>query len=175
MQLVTHVTELDTGFSGLALSTLPSHAARADKDLGCWAQQLVDTQEVDGCLRQPASQPAGLPPQLRGSLYNRRSYRRMFDLLWASRSNEGQQPGFVVTGTPGTGKSAFALYLIQQLGIEQQTVFYEYEEERRWCRIKFDFSGPQAVAKSVMASVHDGEHSQLHIGESSCCGEGAQA
>lgn len=97
----------------------------------------------------------GLPPQLRDSLYIRRSYRRLFNLLWTSCSNAAHPLGFVVTGTPGIGKSAFALYLIQQLGSKQQIVFYEYQEWRSWRRIKFDFSGPKVVAKSMMASLHD--------------------
>lgn len=56
----------------------------------------------------------------------------------------GQQRGFVVTGTPGVGKSAFALFLLQQLGKQQQVVSYEYQDEstRRHVRLKFDFHDP---------------------------------
>lgn len=144
-----------------------------DNDLGIWAQQLVDGQEDDGCLRQPPRQPEGVPPELRDSLYIRPCYRRLYNLLWTSCSKEKKHPlGFVVTGTPGIGKSAFALYLIKQLGSRQQIVYYEYQEARAWRRIKFDFSGPQAVATSTMTSVRDGEHRQLHMWKCICYVEG---
>jgi hypothetical protein len=135
-----------------------------DEDLGRWAQQLVNTQEEDGCLRLPASHPVSLPPQLRNSLYIRRSYRKLFDLLWNicnQATTPHQRPGFVVTGTPGIGKSVFALYLIQQLGKQRQIVFYEYQDKSSRRRLKFDFSqgsGGLVVVQHMAASVRDGEY-----------------
>jgi hypothetical protein len=135
-----------------------------DDALGCWAQQLVDTQEDNCCLHVPTNQPMNLPPQLRNSLYVRRSYRKLYDLLWDTCSKAvtpNQRPGFVLTGTPGIGKSAFALYLIQQLGKQHQIVFYEYADESSRRRLKFDFSqrsGGPVVVHCMLASVRDGEY-----------------
>jgi hypothetical protein len=134
-----------------------------DDALGCWAQQLVDTQEEDGCLHVPTNQPMNLSPQLRNSLYVRRSYRKLYDLLWDTCNKAVtpyQRPGFVVTGTPGIGKSAFALYLIQQLGKQRQIVFYEYQDKSSRRRLKFDFRqrpGDRVVVHCMLPSAHDGE------------------
>jgi hypothetical protein len=170
------VANLDSAYGTPALCLLPLLVAvRVDVDLGRWAQELKNMQETGNCLSQPACQP-DLPPQLRSSLYIRRSYRKLYDLLWhkCKGGEAGKQRGFVVTGTPGIGKSAFALYLIQQLGRKGQIVFYKHQDDSSgqsvW--LKFDFRDPDhVVAKRTLLSlpIPDGEHTWLHMGVNKCC------
>jgi hypothetical protein len=154
--------------STLPLCVLPVLVAvRVDDHLGRWAQELINLQEEDCCLHQPACQPVDLPPQLRHSLYIRHSYRKLFELVWdkCKGGKAGEQLGFIVTGTPGIGKSAFALYLVQQLGMRRQIVCYEYQDEHRSRqRIKLDFRDiDSVVAKRIQLPASDGEHTWLHI------------
>lgn len=72
--------------------------------------------EEDGCLRLPADLALSLPPALHASLHVRRCYKKLHRLIWEQCRKAAQPLAFTVTDTPGTGKSAFALYLIQQLG-----------------------------------------------------------
>lgn len=147
----------------LPLLVAAGPAGCVDAELGKWAHQLRHMQETGPCLSQPACQP-NLPPQLRGSLYIRRSYRKLYELLWReSRCGKpGQQRGFVVTGTPGIGKSAFALYMIQQLGREGQIVFYQHQDDNEqtvW--LKLDFRDPKEVVAKRTLPLPDGEHTHL--------------
>lgn len=131
-----------------------------------WATQLLTTQEKNGCLHPPAS-ALDFPDWLQTPIYVRSCYRKLSGQL-LNRVQSAQRPlGFIVTGTPGIGKTVAALFLIQQLGLQRKLVCYEYPEESSWdyVRIKFDFrSGNVKVSSHLVKPAHrDGEYFETFV------------
>lgn len=103
------------------------------------------------CLRLPMGLERALPAPLRKSLYVRTCYRQLFDLMQQRCSQAAEPLAFIITGTPGVGKSAAALYFIQQLSKQQQLVCYERQGNEGRVLLQFDFRGGAVKAAQAVS------------------------
>ena len=65
-------------------------------------------------------------PKQKDCLYVRKCYRQLYDDI-VERTTRGASPAsrMVITGTPGIGKSQFALYCLWRLSQDGKTVLYQ--------------------------------------------------
>lgn len=81
---------------------------------------------------------------LGSKLFIRSCYKEMTELI-LSRASSGDVRDVVVTGTPGTGKSMFGIYLLYLLRIEGKTVIFDLKGD--WYRFS-----DEGVVKGELSS-----------------------
>eukprot|EP00878_Enallax_costatus_P038855 GHUV01044339.1.p1 GENE.GHUV01044339.1~~GHUV01044339.1.p1 ORF type:complete len:132 (+),score=17.57 GHUV01044339.1:518-913(+) len=129
---------------------MPAGAPANDPDLLRWAQALVAAQEVDSCL-QLKGDFSGLPLPLCLSIWIKPDYPRLADAILdkpiplASVIPFLVGRGELITGDPGIGKSAFAVYFIKRLVVRRCVVFYQCKHLGDKICLKFDFPDHAAL------------------------------
>ncbi|GAQ88065.1 hypothetical protein KFL_003970120 [Klebsormidium nitens] len=107
-----------------------------------YAEYIAQVDIASGFIDIPHELREGMPPGLRDSIFIRESYRTVLKKLEAL----GNDFAVVLSGTPGIGKSAFAVLLLHHLAKQGAQVAYRYKDEAtRDTIIFFDFSDPSAI------------------------------
>lgn len=126
---------------------VPCTAVR--RDVAAFARVLREAKTDDGFLTLPEGvffPGTTLPCE---SIMLRDAYVRMWDLI-KDETLAGRTLGWVVTGTPGIGKSTLALYIMYCLALLVAIFVYEFTwDSSRPSRVRvlFDFSQPDVTVR----------------------------
>jgi Mrp family chromosome partitioning ATPase len=120
--------------------------------LGTLLKDLNVTDELLTPLSAPSTRPlimalpsdlhVDIPPPLRASIYVRPSYWTALRKI-REAVREAPEAGVVLTGSPGVGKSAFAMLLVAHLAQQGGVVIYHYTGSFCEWLVLFDFRGQQ--------------------------------
>lgn len=134
------------------------HAGAVNNELDRWTRLLLQTSESAPYIDVTSGgRYYQLPDQLTQPVYVRRCYKRIYVKLIACDIELEVLHGLVLTGTPGIGKSVFAVYIIWRLALAKQIVYYQYKlpggevETYRW-----DFRDPANVTAELVLDVKTG-------------------
>eukprot|EP00878_Enallax_costatus_P008406 GHUV01008787.1.p1 GENE.GHUV01008787.1~~GHUV01008787.1.p1 ORF type:complete len:358 (+),score=92.39 GHUV01008787.1:492-1565(+) len=142
--------------TGARLQAQQAAAADAvEAELSRWTRLLLQTPENARCIDLTSGGPYyQLPNLLTQPVYLRKCYKPIFDGLFGCDVQSRKQRGLVLTGTPGIGKSVFAVYIIWRLAQVRQVVFYQYGMlGGNIAAYRWDFRDPQNVTAKVVYDV----------------------
>jgi hypothetical protein len=137
------------GIKHWSSSELPCCRVGSDSTSGLmleWSDALRNAKVVDGCLIMPPGVGESLPAPLRGSLFVRQCYERLWQKELKPMLDAAARGACVITGTPGIGKSKFAMFIIKELAAANKLVYYQSSTYSGpvWRRWDFSSSPPSA-------------------------------
>ncbi|GAQ92402.1 hypothetical protein KFL_010070020 [Klebsormidium nitens] len=107
-----------------------------------YAEFIAQADTASGVIQIPPELREGLPPGLRDSIVIRECYRTVLKKLEVLGNNFA----VILSGTPGIGKSAFAVLLLHWFAKQGAQVAYRYMDRiRKDTILFFDFSNPSAI------------------------------
>lgn len=90
-----------------------------------------------------------MPDALKGSVFVRPCYKMLWQKKLQPMLGPGEPSACVITGTPGIGKSKFAVWLMKQLAAEGRLVYYQTRTEAGTAWHKWDYSNSQISASFI--------------------------